>query len=60
MLGSLAGDAEPEGDVGPGVAVGAESGDGLPDGGVEVVGEVGHGGDGFDVSVGDAAAVGAR
>ena len=59
LLGALAGDAEPQGDVGPGVAEGAEAGDGLADGVVEVVGEVGHGGDGFDVSGGDAAAVGA-
>ena len=36
-----------------------EAGDGLADGVVEVVGEVGHVGDGFDVSGGDAAAVGA-
>ena len=59
MLGSLAGDAEPHGDVGPGVAEVAESGDGLAGGVLEVVGEGGHGGDGLDVAGGDAAAVGA-
>ena len=59
LLGSLAGDAEPHGDVGPGVAELAEAGDGLAGGVLEVVGEVGHGGDGLDVAGGDAAAVGA-
>ena len=59
MLGSLAGDAEPQGDVGPGVAGFAEPGDGLAGGVLEVVGEADHGGDGLDVAGGDAAAVGA-
>ena len=40
LLGSLAGDAEPHGDVGPGVAEVAEAGDGLAGGVLEVVGEV--------------------
>ena len=39
LLGSLAGDAEPHGDVGPGVAECAEPGDGLAGGVLEVVGE---------------------
>ena len=37
----------------------AESGDGLAGGVLEMAGEGGHGGDGFDVAGGDAAAVGA-
>ena len=36
LLGSLAGDAEPHGDVGPGVAEFAEPGDGLAGGVLEV------------------------
>ena len=39
LLGSLAGDAEPHADVGPGVAEGAERGDGLAGGVLEVIGE---------------------
>src|SRR5689334_3062906 len=59
LLGSLAGDAEPHGDVGPGVAEVAESGDGLAGGLLEVGREAVHGSDGFDVAGCDAAAVGA-
>ena len=59
LLGCLPGDAEPGADVSPAVAVAAQPGDGVADGGVEVVGERGHVGDGVDVAGGDAAAVGA-
>ena len=40
LLGSLAGDAEAQGDVGPGVAGLAESGDGLAGGVLEVAGDI--------------------
>ena len=59
LLGSLAGDAEPHGDVGPAVAEFAQAGDGVAGGVLEVVGEGAMVGDGFDVAGGDAAAVGA-
>ena len=39
LLGGLAGDAEPGADLGPGVAEGAQAGDGLADSGVDLVGE---------------------
>ena len=58
LLGGLAADAEPQADVGPGVArAGAQAGDGLGDGLIEVIGEPGHVGEGVDVAGGDAAAV---
>src|SRR5271166_4948983 len=60
LLGGLAGDAEPGTDVGPGVAEPAQPGDGLADSGVDLPGQVGHGGEGVDVTGGDAAGVGAQ
>jgi hypothetical protein len=59
LLGGLAGDAESGGDLGPGVAVVVEAGDGLRGGLLEFVGELGQVGEGFDVAGGDAAGVGA-
>src|ERR1035438_5136724 len=60
LLGGLAGDAEPGADLGPGVAEAAQAGHGLADNGVDLVGEVGHEGECFDVAVRDAAGVGAQ
>jgi hypothetical protein len=42
LLCCLTGDAEPGADVGPGVAVFAESDHGVPDAGVDSVGRLGH------------------
>src|SRR4051794_8741314 len=58
-LGGLAGDAEPDADLGPGVAVSTQSEDGVADGVVELGGEVDHVGEGFDVAGGDTSGVGA-
>src|ERR1039457_7188880 len=60
LLGSLAGDSEAGGDVGPAVAAGAESCDGVAEGGVDVAGDARHGGNGLDGAGGDAAAVGGQ
>src|ERR1017187_2061731 len=60
LLGSLPGDAEPGADLGPGVAPVAQAPDRLGYGGVELVSEADHEGQGFDFAVPDAAGVGAQ
>jgi hypothetical protein len=57
LLGGLAGDAEPGADLGPGVAAGAQALDGFGYGGVDLLGQAEHEGQGLDVAVPDAAAV---
>lgn len=58
--GRLAGDAELGADLGPGVAVDAQVLDRLGYGGVDLFGQAGHKGQGLNVTVTDAAAVGAQ
>jgi hypothetical protein len=60
LLGGLAGDADLGADVGPGVAERAQAGDGLADGGVDLGGEIGHGGQRVDVAGGYPAGVSAQ
>src|SRR5690348_14398612 len=61
LVSGLPGDAEPGGDLVPGVAVPvvAQAGHGLTDRGVEVFGQRDHVREGFDVPGGDASGVGA-
>src|SRR5262249_55176698 len=57
LAGGLAADAQPPGDLRPGVPEGAQPDHGVLDGGgFHVGGEADHGGEGFDVARGDAAA----
>jgi hypothetical protein len=60
LLGGLAGDAEPGADLGPGVAARTQALDGLGHGGVDLLGQAEHEGQGLEVAVPDAAAVGLR
>ena len=60
LLGGLAGDAEPGADLGPGVAAGAQALDRLGYGGVDLIGQTEHEGQGLNVAVADAAGVGAQ
>src|ERR1039457_6927500 len=60
LLGSLAGDAEPGADLGPGVAAVPQALDRLGDGGVDLLGQAEHEGQGVNVAIADAAAVGAQ
>ena len=60
LLGSLAGDAEPGADLGPGVAERAQTLDCPGYGGVDLLGQAEHEGQGLDVAVADATGVGAQ
>ena len=60
LLCGLAGDAEPGADLGPGVAIGAQALDRLGDGRVDLPCQAEHDGQGLNVAVPDAAAVGAH
>jgi hypothetical protein len=60
LLGSLAGDVQPQADLGTGVALLAQAGHGISHGGVDLGGEIAHVLQGVDVALGDAAAVGAQ
>jgi hypothetical protein len=60
LLCRLSGDAEPGADLGPGVAAAAQARDGLGYGGIDLLGQAEHEGQGLDVAVPDAAAVGAQ
>src|SRR5690348_13059294 len=57
LLDSLAGDAKPGADLSPRVAAGAQARDGLGYGGVDLLGQAEHEGQGLDVTVADTAAV---
>jgi hypothetical protein len=59
LLGGLAGDAEPGADLGPGVAAIPQALDRLGYGGVDLVGQAEHEGQDLNVTIADAAAVGA-
>jgi hypothetical protein len=54
------GDAEQGADLRPGIATGAQALDGLGYGGVDLLGQTEHDGQGLDVAVPDTAAVGAQ
>jgi hypothetical protein len=60
VAGGLADDAESGADLGPGVTADAQALDGLGYGGVDLLGQTEHEGQGLDVAVPDAATVGAQ
>ena len=60
MLRSLAGDAEPGADLGPGVAAAAQPLDRLGYRGVDLVGEIGHEDQGLEIAIADPASVGTQ
>ena len=60
LLSSLAGNAEAGADLGPRITAGTQALDRLGYGGVDLLGQAEHEGQGLDVTVADAAAVGVQ